>query len=394
MSSRLGDFSAVAVITATYSERDCSAPLLQRRWTSYPYPWNRFCALPVPKLRIHRIARPLATNITFRTQLIGGVAEFCAGCGLPLFSKPLNLVALARYKEEGIRLTPQVYISSDITSLTAMLPDGERVKVGETSANAIGIKEALKRTAPLAMDGWSIYLQDQERIEYGVFRGSGNPLSVAIDDVLLKDVDPLTVVKVFGIAEECVEVRASNGNYHHVFLDHRKDDTPPPLQYLDRLVAATTARCGTDSREALESFLKKLLFTAMRESHGCVIAVTNMRRAPAFLAHDGVILEVPIDFYRFVGQLRKGEIDSNVLSNKGALLKGMLNSDGIILFDEKARLLGYNCFVKVKHEAGVVGGARRRAFAALVAKLNKGLTAAFMQSQDGWTEFAGANNGN
>ena len=38
---------------------------------------------------------------------------------------------------------------------------------------------------------------------------------------------------------------------------------------------------------------------------------------------------------------------------------------------------------------GVIGGARRRAFAALRAKIGKGLSAAFMQSQDGWTEFQG-----
>lgn len=340
----------------------------------------------------------MATNITFRTQLIGGVSEFCSECGLPLLTNPLNLVelivALARYKEEGVRLNPQVYISTDLASLTAMLPDGERVRLGETTANVQGIKEALKKTAPLAMDGWSIYLQDRQRVEYGVFRGSGNPLAVAMDDVLLQDIDPLMVVKVFGVAEECVEVRASNGTYHHVFLDHRKDDTPPPLQYLDHLVQAITTKCPIDGQEALSSFLKKLLFTALRESHGCIIAVTNMSRPPAFLAADGVILEEPIDFYGLVKELRKGEIDSTVLSNKGALLKGMLNSDGIIIFDDRGRLIGYNCFVKVKHEPGVVGGARRRAFAALKTKLGRGLTAAFMQSQDGWTEFKGAANGN
>ena len=68
-------------------------------------------------------------NITFRTQLIGGVTEFCSDCGLRLFTKALNLVelivALARYKEEGVRLNPQVYVSSDIRALTAMLPDGD-----------------------------------------------------------------------------------------------------------------------------------------------------------------------------------------------------------------------------------------------------------------------------
>lgn len=296
----------------------------------------------------------MPVNITFRTQLVGSVTEFCSECGLGLFTKALNLVelivALARYKEEGVRLNPQVYISNDIRSLTAMLPDGERLRVGATTPDAKGIKESLKKTAPLATDGWCVYLEDGEQLEYGVFRGSGNPLAVAMDEVLLVSVAPLTVVKVFSIADECVEVRSSNGNYHHVFLDHRRDDTPPPLQYLDSLVESITKRCSEDLREALGSFLKKVLFTAMRESHGCIVAVTNMRRPPAFIGNDGTILESPIDFAKLVNQLKRGAGDPTTLTNKGSLLKGMLNSDGIIVFDDRGRLLGYNCFVKVKLE--------------------------------------------
>ncbi|WP_157644117.1 hypothetical protein [Burkholderia ubonensis] len=335
----------------------------------------------------------MPTNITFRTQLLGGVSDFCADCGLQLFTNPLHLVelivALARYKEEGVRLNPQVYVASDIAALAAMLPDGERLKIGTTTADVKGIKEALKKTAPLATDGWSMYVQILNGLEYGVFRGSGNPLSVAVDDVLLESVAPLKVVKIFCVADECVEIRASTGHYHHIFLDHRKEDTPPPLQYLDRLVSAITNESNPEHRDPLRSFLKKLLFTAMRESHGCLIAVTNMTRAPAFISGDGIFLETPIDFVDLVAELKRGKIDTTVLTNKGSLLKGMLNSDGIILFDERGRLLGYNCFVKVKHEAGVVGGARRRAFAALQSKVGNGLAAAFMQSQDGWTDFKG-----
>jgi hypothetical protein len=336
----------------------------------------------------------MPTNITFRTQLIGGVAEFCVGCGLALFNNSLHLVelivSLARYKEEGVRLNPQVYVSNDIRSLTAMLPDGERIKIGSTSKDVRGINEALKKTAPLATEGWCVYLEDRNELEYGLFRGSGNPLSVAIDDVLLESVGPITVVKVFSVADECVEIRCSNGEFHHVFLDHRREDTPSPLEHLDQLVASIVASARKDLREALNSFLKKLLFTAMRESHGCIIAVTNRSRPPVFIAKDGVLLDFPIDFADLVSQLKKGTTDSTALANKGALLKGMLNSDGITLFDNRGRLLGYNCFVKVKHERTAVGGARHRAFATLVDKIGNGLTAAFSRSQDGRAEFKGS----
>src|SRR5690349_12141748 len=111
-------------------------------------------------------------NITFRTQLLGGVTEFCNDCGLALLQNSLNLVelivSLARYKEEGVRLNPQVYLSNDIRAMTAMLPGGERVKIGATTANLGGLKEAIKKTAPLATDGWSIYIQGDADLEYGV----------------------------------------------------------------------------------------------------------------------------------------------------------------------------------------------------------------------------------
>lgn len=66
--------------------------------------------------------------------------------------------------------------------------------------------------------------------------------------------------------------------------------------------------------------------------------------------------------------------------------------DGIILFDKKGRLLGYNYFVNLPTEKGLVGGARKRAFSSLKKKLGKGLVATFMQSQDGWTDFEGIEN--
>src|SRR4051794_38226537 len=116
----------------------------------------------------------MPTNITFRTQLLGGVTEFCAESGLSLFQKALHLVelivSLARYKEEGVQLNPQVYITNDIRQLTAMVPNGERLKIGSTQRDMPGMKKAIKKTAPLAADGWSIYIEDSDSLEYGVFR--------------------------------------------------------------------------------------------------------------------------------------------------------------------------------------------------------------------------------
>jgi hypothetical protein len=70
----------------------------------------------------------------------------------------------------------------------------------------------------------------------------------------------------------------------------------------------------------------------------------------------------------------------------------MLNSDGIVLFDNHARLLGFNYFVSSPSPQRVLGGARKRAYSVLESKLGNGLTAVLMQSQDGTSHFKGSNN--
>ncbi len=336
-------------------------------------------------------------NITFRTQLLGGVYDFCHNSKLPLLNNALHLVELvvllARYQEEGVSLCPEVYITNRIDSACTMLPESELLKIGQTNPDSDGIKQVLKKCAPLAFDGWLIYIQDNhDIIEYGLFKGSSNPISVIVDDVLMdKDID-FAIVKACQIAHDCVEIRCNNGNYHYIFLNHRKEDSPPPLQYLDKLVRAITENSSIDEREPTFGLLKKLLFDALRQSHGCIIAVTHLNHAPLFLSEDGVILEQPINFSDMVKALKKSEILPSKIESKGKLLNGMLNSDGIIIFNNSGQLLGYNCFVKTTQDENIVGGARKRAFSTLGKEIGNNLTAVFIQSQDGWSDFKGNNN--
>jgi len=68
-------------------------------------------------------------NITFRTQLIGSVTEFCQESRLTFLTNALHLVELivllARYQEEGVSLYPKLYLTNDRSTLNSMLPDGE-----------------------------------------------------------------------------------------------------------------------------------------------------------------------------------------------------------------------------------------------------------------------------
>lgn len=122
-----------------------------------------------------------------------------------------------------------------------------------------------------------IYVEpSQERLEYGVFKGSGNPISVLVDDVLMTESEDFFVVKASQIADDCVEIRSNRGGQHFIFLNHRKEDSPPPLQYLGQLITSITEKTPEEDKEPTISFLNRLFVGALRESHGCIIAVTNM----------------------------------------------------------------------------------------------------------------------
>jgi hypothetical protein len=336
----------------------------------------------------------MPNNITFRTHLLGSVTEFCQNSDLATLQKSLNLVdlivRLARYQEEGLKLFPKVYLTNNIAEIISMLPDSESLKIGVSENNSEGIMLSLKKCAPMANGGWLVYINEMaDNIEYGLFKGSSNPTAVLVDDVIMTPNEHLNIVKVFQVADDCVEIRANNGNFHYVFLNHRREDDPPPLQHLDSLVESITAGVKINNRPSVSSYLKRVLYESLIKTSGCIIAVTNMKRVPKVLSNDGIILEDPIDFEQLIADFKKDVISQSLIDSKSHILSGMLNSDGIVLFDNRARILGYNIFVAISNDASALGGARRRAFDNLKRIIDRGLCAIFMQSHDGWSEFSG-----
>jgi hypothetical protein len=342
----------------------------------------------------------MPTNITFRSELIGKLHDFSQECGLPLLSNTsilVELVALvAKCKEEGVNLQPRVYITNDIDLCNQLIGNAEKVKIGADEHGVKGVQLTIKKCAPLAVGVWSIYIHDSDgNIDYGLFRGSSNVTAIPVDDMLFAadngELD-LKVVKIHQITDECVEIRSGNDKTYYVHFNHQKGSCPPPLEYFDSLVSQICA--GLAEKERVKNFLSNLLMDGLRKSHGCLIAVTAMKKTPSILS-DGVFLEEPLDFSSLIDEASRNPENFEYLISKSDLVKGMLNSDGIMLFDNNARLLGYNCFINISAKASkVVGGARRRAYSALKDAVGKkGIVAAFMQSQDGWTEFKGIDSG-
>ena len=333
-------------------------------------------------------------NITFRTQLLGTITDFCQECGLEMATPEIlvDLIArLSNYREEGSVLAPQVYLTDNIDLLVKMLPDGEKITISATTPNTRGVGEILKICAPLATEEWRIFIQRiEDEMKFGLYRGSSNPLSTAVDEILLSKQEEAMVIKVHNIADQCVELRSSKRHIHYIYFNHRKHDSPPPFQHIEDFVNYAVRRINGRDREPIFGLIKNILTNALLESHGCILAVTNMKQVPYVLSRDAILLEDPIDFPSMLNQLKQSKGSSlslQFIEKRKDLLKGMIASDGITLFDENGRVLAYRCFVSPSDGTTVIGGARRRAFETLRKHLGRGLSAVFIQSQDGWTAF-------
>ena len=337
-------------------------------------------------------------NITFRNHLLGSISDFADKCQMGAIVSPAILVeiivSLSHYEEEGAKLRPEVYICKNIDRMLQLLPGYGVLQVGTLPLEETSVKVILKKCAPLAIDGWHIYLDESEgHIRFGVFRDSLSLLTVPIDEIVFANAGTdIKLVRVHQVANDCVEIRNHCGGYHNIFLSNKKESAIPPEKYLNDLVKSICDRVNLNIQEPVETYLKRVMQRGLRASHGTLIVVCRTTRLPKFLS-DGVRLTPPIDFAHM---MKNDETSKNTtLSANASLLMGMLSADGIVAFSNDAKIIAYNCFIAnpLKVAGGnVIGGARRRTFDTLCRRLGKGTFAAFIQSQDGFTDFRKVNN--
>lgn len=341
-------------------------------------------------------------HINLRSSLLTSTEQFCNAISIANNSETQNLALveliflIARYQEEGIKLHPKVYLTSDIETALKMLPGQASMKIGSSPCFHEAVKTALKKCAPLAINGWCIYVsQKLDNVEFGIFRGDTNPTAVHIDNIILTDELPFKTIKIHQVAADSVQVRSSKGELLNVSLNHTLEESNTPVDHLEQLVGRIVFNVNAH-KEQVTNYLTRLLGDAIKKSHGCLIAVSKTSNVPLSLVSDGTCLSEPINFQSLVSMSLEREKDAGNLISMGQLLEGMLSSDGIVVFDNSAQLLAFNCFTPLPERTdgnSSLGGARYRAYKALSTLLDNELDAVFMQSQDGFTQFKGAQNG-
>ena len=305
---------------------------------------------------------------------------------------------LSNYREEGQRLFPEVFVFDDVSSILKTLPNSERVAIGSGPKSPATLGLALKRCAPLAQWGWSIYvLRAVNTFEYGLLRCGLTALSLTASELLIEQGhESLPAVLVRHISQHTIEISGACQNSLRIHFGVTEEFAEDPLLVAKNFCSSIVTGVPGELREQVRNFYWRVFAGVLRSGHGCLATAlkTNRKTLPSQFS-DGVEIVPPLDIAAKVSSLLKGESceSDTKLRATAALIRGMLYSDGVTVFRADGSVRAYYVFVKTPREsdtaAATLGGARRRAFGTLCSWVGQELHSAFFLSQDGHAEYRG-----
>jgi len=340
-------------------------------------------------------------SVSFRSDLVSNTLDLIQKVHWHC-AKTAQLIAgvvsqLAIFTEEGVVMTPSVFICSSVSRLVQLAGVGEYIPLERNIPLHSASTKILKAAAPLCSGNWRIYIErapDGSTCDYGIFCGTSDPSSLTIDEVVL-DVytESHPVVRISQSATNKVEVRTSIGDGIEFRFNNDEDVAEITIHDHITALSAEIARDSGPFGELFAGCVDRMLSSAIKECHGTLIAVVPHEAAqiPEKLA-DMVTLTPPFDLYdRLRRHVDDGKTAESVsrLQVASELVAGLVGSDGITVFNSAGCVLGYRAFVQSDFSGKpVAGGARSRAYEAIKAMVGTDLTAAFFRSQDGRSELA------
>jgi hypothetical protein len=345
---------------------------------------------------------PLSESISIHRALAHSLPEFLKRENLAdkETSEAIgSLIALlSHYREEGQRLFPEVFFFNDISNILGTLPNSERIVIGMGAKTPATMDLAMKRCAALAQWGWSIYvLRTATNFEYGLLRCGLTALSLTAFELLIEQGDQtLPAVAIRHISQQTMELSGARGNALRITVGHTILIGDDPLQIADRFCSSVVSAVPAGVREQVHNFYWRIFCAVLKGGHGTLaIALESKRNKLPAKFTDGVAMVPPIDVATKVhALLNSNNCESDTkLRAIAALIKGMLQTDGVTVFATNGSVRAYNVFVKdtkmAEGSSTAIGGARRRAYASLCSWIGHDVHSAFFLSQDGHAECAG-----
>ena len=344
---------------------------------------------------------------TIRKSLIGDLFDFVTEAGFER-QQELHLVAdfvhrLSDYRDESISFFPNVYLlrrSGDLQNLNVIAPGAERIGLSHVSLSDDAASTILKDSAPLATRGWSVIVEvniADDIAHYGIFRSEQLPFSLSSAELLA---DPSTATGPAILLRNCsansVELIAGTGSTMEFTLTSAKPSREPMSSCIDLLTTMVVAHVSEAIKNPFHSYMKRTLGTILQQCHGTIIGVVkaDIDTIPESYK-DGIILAPPVSLASAFESLQNNPSAPSLvhLSSLEAILRGMIQCDGITLLASDGSIRAFRVFVKptppeqaALQDSTIKGGARSRAFHLMKHRLGDLLTCAFFRSQDGKME--------
>lgn len=299
----------------------------------------------------------------------------------------INMVS--DYHEEGSPLFPDIMIVDNKEILDSIVGYKVRLCENEVAMNSYEFGQIVKMCAPLAVDGWIIYviIKDNGKMEYGVLSSEVTVMSLSVyEQTVVSGTGDTKTIYIRNVGNKVVEVSSEKSKILiSLNLTPNNDAITDSINKLVDIILQDTPDGG---QIEWKNYFVKTILTALNEGHGNLIAIVEDKADVIKSIKDnfngGTLLAEQFDLASMMLEIDPKDVfTSNKLRAYTTLLKSMLNFDGITLFSTTGKVMGYHYIVNNNDvpDEPIQGGSRTRAYHALKAK--PFVRACFMKSQDG-----------
>lgn len=296
---------------------------------------------------------------------------------------------LSDYYEEGTHLFPTVILFDSLDYFKTIPNIHYTFYHGQIQENQF--KQAVKMCAPLAVDGWSVFLQvGPTEMSWGVVTAEIKETSLSLEEQVFREEDQEFKVSIISnIGLKTVALVSSGCKVNCVvylsLLGQQINATPNIEKFFNSVLSG----CNQVNDEFC-GYFKKVVNTALHSGHGNLFVILDEGNPIPDMLKEGVcLLDNPIDFFATYKELQEAvNSDDKVRINSkmkmmSSLAVSMMNHDGITIFYPTGKIVGYHYIVDNKVTASelIIGGARTKAYCALVN--SRKFKCVFMRKQEG-----------
>ncbi len=308
---------------------------------------------------------------------------------------------MCNYSEEDHRIRPQIILGVNLQTYFETITPKSYLVMYKDQLSGEHLPRYFKSLALFCDNGWYIVVNvNGDKLEYGIFRRYINIDGERFEDYFKKsfvrEIDGhMIIVKAVNNSDIAV-IRC---NEPELLISQRFIDTNETGQgyeenYLN-LATDIVEKCNLEDKDYIKRCVLKILRNFPLKIHGTIMLVVDdsfklpdveNTEISEHFPLSGIHISPSIDFsnlflqYKEVGRYSEAE---NVYSLTGVFYE-MLNTDGITIISNKARVLYYNVFYEGEIPKNIKGGARKRTATGILKNQElSGIIGVYFQSQDG-----------